>query len=166
MSNFKNAFAPCLLGGFTVVLLSVPLEAADPPGKAISWERLQQLPESQVIESKGKRVTVGEVKKLLRADFEKAAAKAKTARTESQAKLTALQSKLTTGRKAKFDADRGKALAEVSRLEQAGGSTQGSPREAIEKEAQQLYQRSKTASAAEKAQIDKRANELLRQLER
>jgi len=167
MLNLKDThFIAWLSAALTVASLTMPAQAADPPGRAIPAEKLKQLPDSHVIESQGKRITVGELRKIREAEARVAEDKAKSARIEAGAELKTLQAKLAAETEAKLKSDHAKLMAELPRLRQAGAPAQAPQREAIQREAAQLYQRSKTASPAEKAQIEKRAGELLRQLGR
>jgi hypothetical protein len=92
--------------------------------------------------------------------------KAKTAAATAQAAFEADRAKFLQGQKAKLEAENAKVRAEVSRLRQQRPAPAQSPQlDAIRREAGQLLERSKTASPAERAQIDQRAAQLLQQLQ-
>lgn len=149
-----------LLGTLVTPGLTMPVWAGGAPSTVIPVERLtlrqiQQLPDSQVIESRGQRITIGELKRMREAEGRAAEASARAAKNEVEAKLRALQGKLAADKQT-IDLQNAKAMADFGRLGQVA---------AMEQEAAQLFQRSKTASPAEQVQIEQRAALLLQQLQ-
>jgi hypothetical protein len=129
--------------------------------------KLKSLPDDAQVESKGQRMTVGEIRAKEKQMLAAAAAKMKASAAQSKTKFEEYAARFNEKQQAKLRADNQKVEAEFARLQQtSGGTTQDSRRATIESEARELSQRYKTASPAEKAQIDKRAGELLRQFER
>ena len=126
--------------------------------------KLKSMPDNTPVESKGQRITLGEVRAKEKQMVAAAAAKMKAAAAQSKVKFDEYTARFNEKQQAKLKADNQKVNAEFARLNQGGGSGQDSRRAAVENEARELSQRYKTASPAEKAQIDRRAGELLRQL--
>lgn len=120
-------------------------------------QQLRQLPDSAVIESRGQRLTVGEIKARGAQRAREALAKARASAAQEKARLDARLAQFEQQRQAKLAAGRAQAMAEFARLRQP---------EAIQEEAAQLLQRAKTASPGERAQIEQRAGQLLQQLGR
>jgi len=149
-----------VLGTLVTLGLTRPVWAGAAPGTVIPVERLtlrqiQQLPDSQVIESRGQRITIGELKRMREAEGRAAEASARAAKNEVDAKLRALQGKLAADKQT-IDLQNAKAMAEFARLGHVA---------AMEQEAAQLWQRAQRASPAEQAQIEQRAAQLLQQLQ-
>lgn len=129
--------------------------------------KLRSLPDNAPVEFKGQRMTLGEIRAKEKQMLAAAAAKMKAAAAQSKTKFEEYAAQFNEKQQAKLRADNQKVEAEFARLQTTGGgSGQVSKRAAIENEARELSQRYKNASPAEKAQIDRRAGELLRQLER
>jgi hypothetical protein len=126
--------------------------------------KLKAMPDSTPVESKGQRMTLGEVRAKEKQMSAAATAKMKTAAAESKVRFDDYAAKFNERRQVKLKADNQKVNAELVRLQQKGGSGQGSRRAAIENEARELAERYKNADPAEKVRIDRRAGELLRQL--
>jgi hypothetical protein len=129
--------------------------------------KLKSMPDNTPVEVKGQRMTVGEIRAKEKQMLAATATKMKASAAQSKTKFEEYTARFNEKQQAKLKADNQKVEAEFARLQQTSGSTtQDSRRAAIESEARELSQRYKTASPAEKAQIDKRAGELLRQFER
>jgi hypothetical protein len=126
--------------------------------------KLKALPDDTPVEAKGQRMTLGEVRAKERQMSAAAATKMKAAASESKTKFDDYAAKFNEKQQAKLKANNQKVNAEFARLNQSG-SAQNSRRTEIENEARALAQRYKNAPPAEKTQIDRRANELLRQLD-
>lgn len=130
---------------------------ADKMTKRQFKEVIEKLPGETVIEVKGERMTVADIRAKIReqADADRASSQAHAARARSNAKE--VEAKLQA-RKAELlqqqQADSAKAQAEQSRMLAIA---------AIEREAAQLWQRAKRATAQEQTRIDERAAQLLQQ---
>jgi len=119
-------------------------------------QQLRQLPDSAVIESQGKRFTVGEIRARAAQRRREMAAKAQASAAQAKARLEAGRAEFLQQQQAKLQADNAKTMAEFGRLRQVA---------AIEQEAAQLFQRSQRAAPGERAQIEQRAGQLLQQLQ-
>ncbi len=156
-----------LLLGLTAHTLSPPFAAAggaagpqvlrsDQLTRKQFDQQLKRLPDTAVVESKGRRLIVGEIKAKLAQTVRGLEAKGQEAARAAQAKFAARQAQFKQQQQAKLTADNAKVTAELARLRQVA---------AIQQEAAQLSQHSKTASPAERAQIEQRAGQLLQQLQ-
>jgi hypothetical protein len=158
------------LGLLVQIAGPLPAEAGEVQGQIIrgdqlTKQQLEALPDNTVIEFKGKRITRAEIRAKASKSNEAMAKVPAAVATKVRAKFDQRRALFEQQQQAKLNADNQKVNAEFARLQQTGGgTTQDSKRAAIENEARDLSQRYKTASPAEKAQIDKRAGELLRQL--
>lgn len=129
-------------------------------GDQLTPQQFKALSDDAVIEFEGKNSTAGEFRAKARQqqqEFNSEGAAANKGQKEGDAK----KAKFLQDQKAKLDAENAKVMAQLARMRQSGG---GVP-ENIKQEANQLRERSKNASPAEKAQIEQRAGELLRQLQ-
>jgi hypothetical protein len=138
----------------------LPAEAGGVQGPVIRGDQLtkqqfEALPDSAVIEFKGRRMTKGQIRAKAAKSTETMARGQAPARA-AQARVAARHAQFLQQQQAQLQADNAKAMAEFGRLRQVA---------AIEQEAAQLFQRSKTAAPAERAQIDQRAAQLLQQLQ-
>jgi hypothetical protein len=132
-------------------------------GDELTKQQFEALPDTAVIEFKGKRITKGEIRaKALKSQEAMAKAQAVARQTKSQFEQRRIE--VERQRQAKMQADRTKAMAEFTRLSDAGATPRALQIEAIRKEAMQLYERSKRASPTEQAQIEERAHQLLQRL--
>jgi len=127
-------------------------------------EQFEKLPDTAVIDVKGRQITKGqymsEMNQKAKQDLEKARAELSR---KAQADFEAARAKFLQGEKAKLDANNAKVNAEIERLRQK--NTESSSRLlSIQNEANQLNTRFRTANPSEKAQIEKRAGELLQQI--
>ena len=134
-------------------------------GDKLTKQQFEALPDSAVIEFKGKRMPKSEIRARA-AKGKEAMAKVPAAATKVRDKFEQRRAQFEQKQQAKLAADNQKVNAEFAKLNQDGGSGRDSRRAAIENEARELSVRYKTASAAEKVQIDRRAGELLRELGR
>jgi len=129
-------------------------------GDRLTKQQFEALPDSALVEFKGRRMTKASIRARevqSRESAEKAQALARQSRMEFKQQLIQLEQQ----RKMKLEADRAKAMGEFARRSQAH-----SPQlKAIEVEAAQLQERSKRASPADKARIEERANQLLQQVQ-
>ncbi len=156
-----------VLGLFGQIILPSSVPAQRDPVRIIkadkmTREQFQALPEDQVIEFKGKKATKREILARMRQMEElgkKASLKANEATIKAQAKFKEYHAQFLKREKTKLDAENAKVKAELARLKKAW------LRDTIQEEAAQLFSRYKTASPIEKRQIDKRADELLHQLQ-
>ena len=157
-----------VLGLAAGVLQAQPVVNLEQMGKRMPKKeyrmKLKALPDNTPVESKGQRMTLGEVRAKEKQMSAAAAAKMKAAAARSKVKFDEYGAKFNEKQQAKLKADNQKVNAELAKLNQDGGSGRDSRRATIENEARELSVRYKTASAAEKVQIDRRAGELLRQL--
>jgi hypothetical protein len=158
-----------ILFGFGILTLSTApasadREAASRPqtvsGDRLTKQQFEALPDSALIDFKGRRMTKASIRAReaqSRETAEKAEALARQSRMEFQQQLIQFEQQ----RKTKLEIDKAKAMGEFVRRSQAH-----SPQlKAIEVEAAQLQERSKRASPAEKARIEQRANQLLQQVQ-
>jgi hypothetical protein len=129
-------------------------------GDHLTRQQFEALPESALIDFKGRRMTKASIRAREAQSHdtaEKIQALARQSRVEFEQRLIQFEQQ----RKTKLESDRAKATEEFARLSQADSQQL----KAIEVEAAQLQERSKRASPAEKAQIEQRANQLLQQLQ-
>jgi len=126
-------------------------------GEQLTKEQFKALPDNAVIEFKGQQKTKGQIIAEEEQKSKQALAKLKNV---SKPQFEAARAKFLQEQKAKLDADNAKAKAEFERMK-----TKFSKYAEIKNEAMQLQGKSKTAPPAEQEQIEKRANELLQQLE-
>lgn len=164
------------------VLQSIPIFGAEKPkGKTqileqkgqpqifkieqMTKDQFKALPDSAVIEFKGKQMTKGqfisEMNQKSREMAEKAKAEMKSKR---MAEFEARRAKFLQQEKQRITANNAKVRGEFERLKQQASSAKAKQFTAIRQEAIQLNNKSKNANPAEQAQIEKRAEELLRQL--
>ncbi|HEX9444009.1 MAG TPA: hypothetical protein VGA73_07805, partial [Candidatus Binatia bacterium] len=127
-------------------------------GDKLTKQQFEALPDSAVIEFKGKRMPKSEIRARA-AKGKEAMAKVPAAATKVRDKFEQRRAQFEQKQQAKLAADNQKVNAEFAKLNQDGGSGRDSRRAAIENEARELSVRYKTASAAEKVQIDRRAGE-------
>jgi len=178
-------FAMLRIASFTSVVLVLgllahtasppPAESGGAPGPQVLRadqltkqqfrQQLKALPDSAVIESKGQRMTKGQIRALAAQKGAAAQAKARAAASQAQARFAAHRAQFLQQEQAKLQADNAKTMAEFGRLRQARATPQARQLDAIEQEAAQLFQRSQRASPAERAQIEQRAAQLLQQLQ-
>jgi len=144
---------------------SAPVLKADQLTAREFRQQLKGLPDSAVVEYKGQRITVGEIRARAKQTLQAAAAKMQAAARQGQAQVEARRAQLDQQHQAKLQADGAKAMVEFTRLALVSATPQARQLEAIQQEAAQLLQRSKTASPAERAQIEHRAGQLLQQLQ-
>jgi hypothetical protein len=130
----------------------------------LSPERFRELfprfPDSAVIESHGKRTTVGEIRAKLQE--QQAAIEVELERLERRAlaDLEKHRAAFHESEKARLDEARKEAFAAFERL--SGTSPVVSPEiRVIQREMWELWQRSKTASPKEEAELERRAHELV-----
>ncbi len=134
-------------------------------GDQLTREQFEALPDTATIEVKGQRATKAQIRAKA-AKGQEAQAKAEAASREGKAKFEARRAQFLQQQQAKLEADNGKVSAQLAGLRRPSVRPQtGRQREALQGEAADLINRSKTASPAERAQIEKRAVELLRQLQ-
>lgn len=131
--------------------------AAEEVDKRQFDRQLRSLPDAAVVESGGRRVTVGEIRARAVEAQKAVVAGAEADAKASAAKFAARGAQLAQQRQAKLDADGAKATTEVARLRGV---------DAIRAEAARLLQRSKTASPAQLMEIEARAKQLLEQLQK
>jgi len=126
-------------------------------------QQLKRLPDNAVIESKGQKMTKAQIRALAAQKGQQNQARAQTGLNQAGVAFEQRRSQLEQQHQAKLQADGAKAMAEFTRLSLAPAVS--AQREVIQQEAAQLFQRSKTASPAEQAQIEQRAAQLLQQLQ-
>jgi hypothetical protein len=138
----------------------VPLIQADRLTKKEFDRQLATLPDTTIIQQRGQRHTVGEIRARLIQRQRDAAAKRHAAAANVRAAFEDQRAKFLQAQQAKLQADNAKAAAELARLRRTSDPT--SPeREAIQHEVGLLLERSRHASAVEQVEIEKRAGELL-----
>jgi ABC-type bacteriocin/lantibiotic exporter with double-glycine peptidase domain len=124
-------------------------------GDKLTKEQFEALPDTAIIEFKGKRMTKAEIRARA-AKSQEAMATAKAVALQAKAEFEQRRIQIEREQQAKIQADKAKAMAEFER--------HAATTKAIQKEAAELYERSKRASPTERAEIDKRAHQLLLQL--
>jgi hypothetical protein len=132
-------------------------------GDQLTRQQFEALPDTAVIEFKGKRMTKAEIR-VKAANSQEAMAKVQAVARQIEAQFEQRRIQIERQQQAKIRADKAKAMAEFTRQSDAGTTPQARQFEAIQKEAAQLYERSKRASPTEQAQIEQRARQLLQQL--
>jgi len=137
-----------------------PPPKAEQPLKAeqLTREQFDRLPDTQPIEMKGQRTTAGEIRTKMKQARAEAEVKMKAAAAQAQAGFEADRVQFLQAQKARLDAENAKVR------QQRPAAAQSPQFDAIRREAGQLLERSKTASPAERAQIEQRAAQLLQQL--
>jgi hypothetical protein len=139
---------------------SVP-SATTHKAEQLTKQQFDALADSAVIDVKGQQTTKAKiVAKLTSAKGAKA--RADEAARQVQAKFATERDQFAQQQQAKIKAGNANVAAPVA---SAPGTTSASQRQALHDEATQLLNRSKSASPAERAAIDKRAAELLKQLQ-
>lgn len=136
--------------------------------EGLDEQKFEALPDSQVIEYEGGKITAGEIRRM-RVEREEKERRVEVenlqARQKAEAELKALQQKNAREWKAELEAENAKVRAELARQRRLESDPSVEDRiEAIRKEALELSNKAKNASAAEKAKLDKRAVELLYEL--
>lgn len=163
-------------GRFTVILIALGItalatvtavaerEATTSPqvvsGDRLTRQQFDALPDSALIEFKGRRTTKASIR-AREAQSRDAARKVQALAQQSRAEFQQRLVQFEQERKAKHETDKAKATGEFARLSRANSQQL----KAIEAEAAQLQERSKRASPAEKGQIEQRAEQLLQQLQ-
>lgn len=132
--------------------------------------QFDSLSDDQVIEFKDQRITARELRAKTRQALAEVEAKSKANAAQAKARFEAYRAKFLLEQKAKLDARNAEVRAEFARRRQQSGVIVGTLGhaarfDAIRNEARQLLERSKTASPAEQAQLEQRAEQLLGQLE-
>jgi len=132
----------------------------------LTKEQFQGLPDSALIGIKGTVMTAGELRRQMEQRVAESLAKAEAEAAQAKARFEAKRAKFLQEQKARLNAQNAKALADLPRLrQQAARSTVPAADDALHREAKQLLERAKTATPAEQVQIERRAGELLRQLQ-
>jgi ABC-type phosphate transport system auxiliary subunit len=119
----------------------------------ISKEQFKALPDTAVLEVQGRRMTKAQINSELKS------LRLKNRRAASPGNLQAVQAKFHKEWLAEINADDAKVKARLANLRQNAAKINS-----IQQETLQLNNRFRTASPAEKQQMEKRAEELLRQL--
>ncbi len=146
----------------------------------LTREQFERLGDDEEIEANGRRIGVGELRARRRQAEAEAPAREKAAAEEAGVEFEARRARFMQEQDAKREAANARALAEAERWQQqhprptlqpvprqpAPGSGGDGQLEAIRHEARQLLERSKSASPSEVEQIEARAGELLKQVER
>lgn len=119
--------------------------------------QLRTLPDSAVVEAQGRRLTVGEIR-AKSVEIQKAvAAKIDAAAVDARSRFAEREKQFVQQREARLETENGRAVAGLARAREF---------EAIRQEAARLLERSKTATAAEQTEIERRAGQLLQQLQK
>ncbi len=150
-------------------------EQARQPHKVeqLTKDQFDRLADDEVIDVKGRQINVGELRAKRRQAEAEAPALEKAAADKAKADFEAYRTKFLQEQKAKLDAENAKVGEEVTRwrtqhpspAQPTASVGDDAQVKAIRDEARQLLERSKTASPAEQEQIERRAGELLQQLE-
>jgi hypothetical protein len=117
--------------------------------------QLNTLPDNAVVETAGRRVTVGDIRAKTVEMQKMTIAEAEANAKASTARFAARQGQLAQQRMAKLDADNAKVQPQLTQLSRT---------EAIRVEAAELMRKSKSATPAELAKLEERAAQLLREL--
>ncbi len=133
--------------------------------EVLTKDTFRTLPDSAVLEVNGQHVTKGDLLARAVKAHESAAAQFRgfiaQANGNLQRKRAAFRQQQTAG----LEEANARVWAEVARLKQAEASAaQAAASDPIHKEAAELHQRYQGASPSERAQIEQRAGQLLRQL--
>jgi len=144
-----------------------PAGAGEAPARSerLTKQQFDALPNNAMIEFKGKRIPKADIQARA-AKRKEAMAKVPAAASKAREKFDQRRTEFEKKQQEKITADNQKVKAEFAKLGKDAGSGPDARRASIENEASELSARYKTASATEKAQIDRRANELLRELGR
>jgi hypothetical protein len=125
-------------------------------------EQYEKLPDTAIIDVKGRQITKGQYRSEIKQKRELAKARPATS-SEAKANFEAARAQFLKDEKAQLDTHNARVNAEFERLRQKSAES-SSRLKSIQDEANQLSIRSRTASPSERAQIDKRAGELLQQI--
>jgi len=129
------------------------------PGDGLTLAQLQWLPDTQVIESPDGRITVAELKAMRSAEARAAEAALWSAVDRTSRKLRALQNNLAQEQQQQLD-ESGRSIAvELERARRRDALIQK-----IRPEVAELYNRTLTATPAQRNELNRRAAELLREL--
>ncbi|MBA3355507.1 MAG: hypothetical protein H0U18_06110 [Pyrinomonadaceae bacterium] len=163
---WKAGIAHLAFAVLASVFLHLSVEAqSSPRGQAIKVEQLTKqqfraLPDEEVVEIKGQRVTMRELRAAAELRRKRSLAQVSARVAQERPKFEAHRAKFLQKQKATLEADN---MTVRTQLAQLGRGTDASltTRQEIEEEARQLYVRSKTASPGTLGEIEKRAAELL-----
>jgi len=145
------------------------LPTQQPPGATVfkadqlTKEQFKQLPDSAVIEFQGQRTTKGEFRAKMEQARNAAMMEAQAQASQAEARRAAHRARFLQRQQVELDAASAKVQVELARLGQAGSHAQISQMEGVQQKAANLCARSKTASPAEQAQMEREAGELLKQ---
>jgi hypothetical protein len=160
------------VGIAAIALLALGAQAAGPVAQPVykaeqlSRQRFKTLPDSAVIERNGQRMTKAQIRAQAVRQQGAAAAQMEAATRQFQARVEQRRAQFLQRQQAQLAADNAKAMEAATRRLQADSTRQAGPRDAIEREAAQLFNRSRAATTADdRAQIERRATDLLRQLQ-
>lgn len=131
-------------------------------GQQLTKQQFDALPDTTVIDFRGTRITAGEARARIKQAETAAQAEAQAAAAQAQAKFDAYRAKFLQDQKAKLQEAHVKTRAEIARLRKVGAAPL-TQQQAIQKEAVELLNRSKTATPAEQTQIEQRALQLQQQ---
>jgi hypothetical protein len=132
--------------------------------------RLKKLSDQDIVEVKGRQITKAQFLSEIGKKIQQARARVKGSAAQSQARFETLRSQFDAQQNNELEAENTRTRAQFARVAQQWGPA-GTPRvarrqplsqrESIRREAADLIRRSGTASPAERAEIEKRAQQLL-----
>ncbi len=130
-------------------------------------KQIFKLPPNQLIEVKGKPMTVADIRARILAKRRRVGAARGASGKVSAESLAALQANLEKDQKSKLDAENAKVGAELARLARRQDTpAQSSRLQAIRHEALEIQQRYPAASPAQKMKDDARAKALLEEYQK
>ncbi len=126
----------------------------------LTKQQFRALPDEEVVEIKGQRVTMRELRAAAELRRKRSLAQMSARVAQERPKFEAHRAKFLQKQKATLEADNMTVRTQLAQLGRGTDASQ-TTRQEIEEEARQLYVRSKTASPGTLGEIEKRAAELL-----
>ncbi len=147
--------------------LAPPVSSVDQMTKEQFRQMLKAAPDGQVFEFRGQQTTAGALRAIIWQKHKEALAKAQAHAGEARARFEARRAQFLQAQQAKLQADNARIRTEFARLHgaQSTAVVLSPQHQAIQQEAIQLLHRAKTAPPAEQVHIERRAGELLQQLQ-
>jgi hypothetical protein len=124
-------------------------------------------PDAVILSDRGRRTTKRELiarSERVRARLGERAERVSQLTQKTLTSARAVEPRFLDAERTRLDAAAAKARAELARMRQSRGRSQPTQRDDIQREAAALHSRYQKASAAERVQIERRAAELLNQL--
>jgi len=158
-------FAISLTSSFAGDRITAPVPGVHKIGQ-MTKEQFKALPDNAVIEINGRQVTKQHyLAEIEQKHMQASHAKMQAMGAQMKADFEKRRVQFLKDQRAKLDASNAHVQAQFASLrQQSADPARASKHKAIQQEARQLYIKSKTASPADRDQIEKRAGELLQQL--